>query len=88
MACGPPQLQCLAHLSVPPVQKVPGSLELCLPTLKTALQSTHLRLPLAALVVQHDIDLTEELLKLWLTGREDRATGGHEMGGKRQVFHL
>lgn len=80
IACGLPELQCLAHLSISPVQKVPGSLELCLPTLETAFQGTHLRLPLAALVVQHDINLAEEFLKLWLTRREDGATGGHEMG--------
>lgn len=75
---------CSAHLSVPPVQKVPGSLELCLPALETPFQGTHLRLPLAALVVQHDVNLAEEFLKLWLTGREDGAEG--EMGGKKVYF--
>lgn len=57
----------LLYLQVPPFNEIPGSQQLLFPVLQPELHVLHLSLPLPLLMVDHDINLSHQLLKLWLT---------------------
>lgn len=57
----------LLHLQVPPFNEIPGSQQLLLGTLQPELHGLNLSLPCPLLLVDHNVNLSHQLLELWLT---------------------